>query len=527
MKRFILIAMLMTLAAQATEVNQKPVQIVDPDTGYHLAINSDGSINIMDGGGGGSGTVTSVDVSVPSWLTSAGGPITSSGTIAITGTSQSQNLFLASPNGSSGAMTPRSIVAADIPTLNQNTSGSAASFSGSLLGDITGTQGATVASFVGGSSAASINAAELLANAATATNTASTIMKRDASGQVGASTITVPAIGVTAAVGTDKTGTNLVVAAGNGTGTGGSGQIKFQTAPAGSTGATPNTLSDRMIVTPQGVSIAGKGNAPSTALSSTRNFLIKGEAGSTNTELDLIMENSSAYVGLAVYSTGNQFLIQNGTVQFFSAHLSSTNMTFGYGGTANRFPLTMSQGSNSTNPALVVAGGSSVLPPVFATHNSTSTAGNYGCFLNAGSSAVSNGWLCFYNDTHTNGAEDSHVGIATAAAGTKTEKMKIGNTGQIEYGGSDPAVSLCGTSPSVVGSDSAGRITVGTGGSATSCTLTFAKTWANAPICMFRNEVTGESLIGAPSTTSVALTRIGGGAYGASDTIAYHCLGYF
>lgn len=37
-------------------------------------------------------------------------------------------------------------VAGDFPTLNQNTSGSAASFTGSLVGDVTGTQGATVIS---------------------------------------------------------------------------------------------------------------------------------------------------------------------------------------------------------------------------------------------------------------------------------------------------------------------------------------------------------------------------------------------
>lgn len=75
--------------------------------------------------GGSTGTVTSVGMSVPSWLSVAGSPVTSSGTLAVTGASQSQNLFLASPNGSSGAMTPRAIVAADVPTLNQNTTGTA------------------------------------------------------------------------------------------------------------------------------------------------------------------------------------------------------------------------------------------------------------------------------------------------------------------------------------------------------------------------------------------------------------------
>ena len=46
------------------------------------------------------------------------------------------NYFMASPNGSTGAMTPRAIVAADVPTLNQNTSGSAASLSQSLTSNL-------------------------------------------------------------------------------------------------------------------------------------------------------------------------------------------------------------------------------------------------------------------------------------------------------------------------------------------------------------------------------------------------------
>jgi hypothetical protein len=62
------------------------------------------------------------------------------------------------------------------------TATSAVSFTGPLVGDVTGTQGATVVSAVGGSTAANVHAAELLANAATTSNTASTIVRRDASG---------------------------------------------------------------------------------------------------------------------------------------------------------------------------------------------------------------------------------------------------------------------------------------------------------------------------------------------------------
>jgi hypothetical protein len=64
----------------------------------------------------------------------------------------------------------------------------------SLSGDVSasGPSGASVATvlLVGGSSAANVHAAELLANAATSSNTASTIVKRDGSGNFSAGTIT-------------------------------------------------------------------------------------------------------------------------------------------------------------------------------------------------------------------------------------------------------------------------------------------------------------------------------------------------
>ncbi len=86
------------------------------------------------------GTVTSVATSgTVSGLTLTGGTITSSGTITLGGTlavlpsnfaSQTANHVLIAPNGTSGTPTFRALVAADIPTLNQNTTGTAANVSG-------------------------------------------------------------------------------------------------------------------------------------------------------------------------------------------------------------------------------------------------------------------------------------------------------------------------------------------------------------------------------------------------------------
>jgi hypothetical protein len=70
------------------------------------------------------------------------------------------------------------------------TSTSSTNFSGSLSGDVTGTQGATVVSTVGGQTAANVSAATVLANNATNLNTASTIVRRDVGGNFSAGTIT-------------------------------------------------------------------------------------------------------------------------------------------------------------------------------------------------------------------------------------------------------------------------------------------------------------------------------------------------
>ena len=83
----------------------------------------------------------------------------------------------------------------------------AVSFSGSLVGDVTGTQGATVVSTVGTSTAVNVHAAELLANAATTANTNSTIVKRDGSGNFAATNATLTKFILNDTQGTPNTAT--------------------------------------------------------------------------------------------------------------------------------------------------------------------------------------------------------------------------------------------------------------------------------------------------------------------------------
>ena len=71
-----------------------------------------------------------------------------------------------------------------------NLSGTATNFSGSLSGDITGTQSATVVAFVGGSTASTIHTNMLQIAAATSDATPSTLVKRNALGDVSFNSIT-------------------------------------------------------------------------------------------------------------------------------------------------------------------------------------------------------------------------------------------------------------------------------------------------------------------------------------------------
>lgn len=72
-------------------------------------------------GGGGSGTVTSVDLTMPSAIFDvAGNPVTTSGTLAVTLDNQSANLVFAGPStGAAAAPTFRALTAADLPVTSQ------------------------------------------------------------------------------------------------------------------------------------------------------------------------------------------------------------------------------------------------------------------------------------------------------------------------------------------------------------------------------------------------------------------------
>lgn len=106
-------------------------------------------------------------------------------------------------------------------------------------------------------------------------------------------------------------------------------------------------------------------------------------------------------------------------------------------------------------------------------------------------------------------------GNASCCEITGTKVFTVEDNGHLHVGGAGLtgtlAVSTCGTSPSIAGSDSAFTITLGTG-TPSACTVTFKKAWTSADItCTFISETDGvmwrfAQVGGAGAWTGVTLT---------------------
>jgi parallel beta-helix repeat protein len=108
--------------------------------------------------------------------------------------------------------------------------------------------------------------------------------------------------------------------------------------------------------------------------------------------------------------------------------------------------------------------------------------------------------------------------------------FQMDNAGNAEFGGhvgataaTSPALSSCGTSPSIVGSDSAGKVTMGSG-TLTSCTVTFAAAWTHAPACTTDDESATGIVAVTNSTTTMAMTIRATSL--TSKVVSYICIGY-
>lgn len=155
----------------------------------------------------------------------------------------------------------------------------------------------------------------------------------------------------------------------------------------------------------------------------------------------------------------------------------------------------------------------------------TATASNIQFTANATTGQASTDGVIHGIDTSGNAVFNQQENLDMIFSTNNTTKLTIKSNGHLVTSGTAPTITAnCGTSPSVAGTDVAGRITVGTGGIATSCTLTFSAAFATAPSCTVGDETTSLLLTGVATTTTLIISAAT--PFGASDKLVYNCLGY-
>jgi hypothetical protein len=89
--------------------------------------------------------------------------------------------------------------------------------------------------------------------------------------------------------------------------------------------------------------------------------------------------------------------------------------------------------------------------------------------------------------------------------------------------GPAPVLTLCGTSPTVAGTDSMGTITVGSAVGSLSCNIAFATAWGAAPNCLLVWETVPTGPTYSTATNGVFASWTGNDEHGLK--IHYYCSG--
>jgi H+/gluconate symporter-like permease len=85
-----------------------------------------------------------------------------------------------------------------------------------------------------------------------------------------------------------------------------------------------------------------------------------------------------------------------------------------------------------------------------------------------------------------------------------------------------PALTSCGTSPAIAGTDLAGIVTMGTG-SPTGCVITFNTAKSAVPVCVVASQTAPATTTPAYTVSATAITWVQTGT--SSNKISYICVG--
>lgn len=463
---------------------------------YGLQVNAAGQgvVNVPWTDTNSGGTVTSVATSgTVSGITLSGGPITTTGTITLGGTlavtpsnfaSQTANTVLAAPSGAAGVPTFRALVAADIPTLNQNTTGTAANVTGTVA-LLNGGTGATTAA----AARTNFGATTVGSNLFTLANpTAITFLRVNADNTV--STLDAASFRTAIGAGTSSTTGTVTSVAGTGTVSGLSLSGTVTTSGSLTLGGTLSVLpsnfasqtANTFLAAPNGAAGVPTFRAVVAADIPTLNQNTTGNAATATTA------TTANALNTANNYTGLQFTASSTNGYFFanrSAIANQAGIQFQTAGTTNWYNY-LENNSNTLNwyqtntntvmMSLTQAGALNVVGAITQNGSQVLTAGNYNSYAPGLTGGGASGtWAISVSGTAAN--VTGTVAIATGGTGATTAAAALTNLGA--YAASNPSgyTSNTGTVTSVAGTGTVAGISLA-GTVTTSGSLTLGGTFA-------------------------------------------------
>lgn len=364
----------------------------------------------ISGSGGGSGTVTSVALSGPSIFSTAGSPITTSGTITQTLVTQTQNKVLASPTGSTGTPTFRLLDPLDIPSLLST-----------KISDFSTAVNAIAANIQ-------------LSNVASTSIGADLVPASPGAVNLGDFTHAWGAAVVQSLVNNGSLDIHAV---------GGILSLQSDTGPATLNSAFFPTVTDTQ-------------NIGSGAFTWNAGFFHQFQLFSAGDQKGYLIWDEANSLDLV---SNFDLLVQADTLLTFTA--GTEGFLFNGDGPIN-------------------IGDSSDIKPV---NNNQVKLGIVGKE---------------FSEVHTSNLIGNNMTI-NAAVGPINFASHLKSTNSVA------AVSSCGTSPSISGTDTTGKVTVGSGGVATSCTVTFASAYTSAPHCFVNDQTDIVAVQVVPTTTNFVI----------------------